>query len=222
MMTLSAFATLCEAYLGIWPNIELFRRLFYFKTQTLDSIPVTCGASSFYARKTAGFPKLMGKDSCKKWQRSFFYVRSLRKNGDYVNLPPFESGGPGERDNWSAPLPGPGPDMVKILQRIVALQGEEGLKAPDLLLAFISACMLPLQRRSHKMCNLGSNRDPNQNSSKTLPVEVVAQKANQIAEVRLLADWKWGLKFLMNSSLKSNHELICRAGRLLSHMLAEP
>jgi hypothetical protein len=44
------------------------------------------------------------------------------------------------------------------------------------------------------MCFLGSNRDPTQNSSKTLPVEVVAQKANQIAEVRLLADWKWGLK----------------------------
>jgi hypothetical protein len=24
MMTLAAFAALCEAYLGIWPNIELF------------------------------------------------------------------------------------------------------------------------------------------------------------------------------------------------------
>jgi hypothetical protein len=32
MMTLAAFAALCEAYLGIWPNIELFRRLIYFKT----------------------------------------------------------------------------------------------------------------------------------------------------------------------------------------------
>jgi hypothetical protein len=31
MMTLAAFATLCEAYLGIWPNVELFRRLIYFK-----------------------------------------------------------------------------------------------------------------------------------------------------------------------------------------------
>jgi hypothetical protein len=26
MLTLAAFATLYEAYLGIWPNIELFRR----------------------------------------------------------------------------------------------------------------------------------------------------------------------------------------------------
>jgi hypothetical protein len=32
MMMLAAFATLCEAYLGIWPNVKLFRWLIYFKT----------------------------------------------------------------------------------------------------------------------------------------------------------------------------------------------
>jgi hypothetical protein len=56
MMTLAAFATLCEAYLGIWPNVELFRQLIYFKTQTVDSIQVVCGAASFYGRKIASFP----------------------------------------------------------------------------------------------------------------------------------------------------------------------
>jgi hypothetical protein len=54
MMTLAAFVTLCEAYLGIWPSVELFWRLIYIKTQMVDSILVTCGAASFYARKTAG------------------------------------------------------------------------------------------------------------------------------------------------------------------------
>jgi hypothetical protein len=85
MLSLSAFATLCEAYLGIWPNIELFRRLFYFKTQTLDSILVMCGAASFYTCKT---PKLSGKESCKKWQRSFFNAKNLGTDVDHVNLPP--------------------------------------------------------------------------------------------------------------------------------------
>jgi hypothetical protein len=96
MMTLAAFASLCEAYLGVWPNIELFRRLIYFKTQTVDSIPVVCGAASFYARKTANFPGLKGKESCKKWQRSFFYVKNLKKGADYINLPPFDVSGPSE------------------------------------------------------------------------------------------------------------------------------
>jgi hypothetical protein len=44
------------------------------------------------------------------------------------------------------------------------------------------------------MCFMGSNRDPTRNSSKALLAELVAQKANKIAEVKLLAKWKWGLK----------------------------
>jgi hypothetical protein len=41
--------------------------LIYFKTQTVDSIPVICEAASFYAYKTASFLGLKGKESCKKW-----------------------------------------------------------------------------------------------------------------------------------------------------------
>jgi hypothetical protein len=99
MMTFAAFVTLCEAYLGIWTSVELFRRLLYFKTQTMDSIPVTCGAASFYARKTAEFSGLKGKESYKKWQCSFFYVKNLKKGVDHINLPPFNAGGPGECDS---------------------------------------------------------------------------------------------------------------------------
>jgi hypothetical protein len=94
MMTLAAFAALCEAYLGIWPNVELFRRLIYFKT--------------------VDFPGIKGKEYCKKWQRSFFYVKNLKEGADHINLPPFEANGP-KRDSWSAPLPCPMPDMDKIL-----------------------------------------------------------------------------------------------------------
>jgi hypothetical protein len=116
MMTLAAFATLCEAYLGIWPNVELFRWLIYFKTHTAGTIPVVCGTASFYACKTADFPGLKGKESYKKWQRSFFYVKNLKKGAEYINLSPFDASGPGERDSWSAPLPRPSPDIMKILQ----------------------------------------------------------------------------------------------------------
>jgi hypothetical protein len=119
MMTLAAFATLCEAYLHIWPSIELFRWLLYFKTHTEDSILVTCGAATFY-------------------------VKNPKKGVDHINLPPFKVGGPGERDSWSASLPNPGPDMVKILQRIVTLEAEGNLKPSDLLLAFLDARVLPL------------------------------------------------------------------------------
>jgi hypothetical protein len=144
MMTLAAFAALCKAYLGIWPNIELFRWLIYFKTQTADTIPVVCGTTSFYARKTAEFPGLKGKESCKKWQHFFFYVKNLKEGADYINLPPFDASGPSERESWSAPLPRPSPVMTKMLQRITALQKDGNLKPSDLLLAFLDARVSPL------------------------------------------------------------------------------
>jgi hypothetical protein len=193
MMTLAAFAALCEAYLGIWPNVELFRRLIYFKTQTAETVPVVCGIASFYARKTADFPGIKGKESCKKWQRSFFYVKNLKEGADHINLPPFEANGP-EQDSWSAPLPRPTPDVEKILQRISALQKEGSLRPPDLLLAFLVARVSHIQHRSHKMCFLGSARDPTCHSSRTLSATEVAQKANRVADVKLQASWKWGLK----------------------------
>jgi hypothetical protein len=192
-MTLAAFATLCEVYLGIWPNVELFRRLIYFKTQTVETVPVICGTASFYACKTADFPGIKGKESCKKWQRSFFYVKNLKEGTDHINLPPFDVNGP-ERDSWSAPLARPASEMEKILQRISTLQTEGSLQPPDLLVAFLVARVLLLQRRSHKMCFLGSARDPTRHSSKTLSALEVARKANRIADVKLQASWTWGLE----------------------------
>jgi hypothetical protein len=59
---------------------------------------VVCGTASFYTRKTADFPGLKGKESCKKWQRTFFYVKNLKKGDNYINLPPFDASGPSERD----------------------------------------------------------------------------------------------------------------------------
>jgi hypothetical protein len=193
MMTLAAFAALCEVYLGICSKVELFCQLIYFKTQTADTIPVVCRTASFYARKTTDFPGLKGKESYKKWQRSFFYVKNLKEGADHINLPPFDTNGP-ERDSWSAPLPRATPDVEKILQRISAMQKEGGLKPHDLLLAFLVARVSPLQCRSHKMCFLGSARDPTRHSSKELSATEVARKANRVADVKLPTSWKWGLK----------------------------
>jgi hypothetical protein len=121
-------------------------------------------------------------------------VKNLKKGADHINLAPFDTSGLGERDSWLTYLPSPSPDMAKIVQRIIALQAEGGLKASDHLLAFHDARVSPLQCRPHKMCFLGSNRDPSHHSSRALTAVAVAQKANRIAEVKLPATWAWGLK----------------------------
>jgi hypothetical protein len=139
---------------------------------------VVCGTASFYARKTTDFPGLKGKESCKKWQHSF-YVKNLKEGDDYINLPPFDASGPSERESWSAPLPRPSPYMTKMLQRIIALQKEGNLKLSNLLLAFLDARVSPLQRRSHKMCFLRSARDPTRQSSRTLAAVEVHRRRTE-------------------------------------------
>jgi hypothetical protein len=55
---------------------------------------VICSTASFYACKTADFLSIKGKESCKIWQRSFFYVKNLKEGADHVNLLPFDANGP--------------------------------------------------------------------------------------------------------------------------------
>jgi hypothetical protein len=74
------------------------------------------------------------------------------------------------------------------------MQTEGGLEPADLLLAFVVARMSPLQRRSHKMCYLGSAKDPTRHSSRVLSALEVARKVNRIADVKLPASWEWGLE----------------------------
>jgi hypothetical protein len=118
---------------------------------------------------------------------------NLKEGEDHINLPPFKAGGL-EQDNWTAALPRPSPDMEEIILRVTTLQTEGGLESTDLLLAFLVARVSPLQRRSHKMCFLGSARDPTRHSSKALSALEVARKANRIADVKLQASWTWGLE----------------------------
>jgi hypothetical protein len=149
-------------------------------------------------------------------QRSFFYVKNLKEGADHINLPPFEANGT-KRDSWSGPLPHPAPEMEKILQWISTLQKERELKLPDLLLAFLVACVPPLQRRSHKMCFLGSARDPTRHPSRTLSAIEVARKANRIADVKLQASLTWGLEPYNRDNLIAK---VCLPGWLLSLPLA--
>jgi hypothetical protein len=68
------------------------------------------------------------------------------------------------------------------------------LKPPELLLAFLVTRVSPFQRHSHKMCFLGSARDPTRHSTKVLSATEVARKVNRFVDIKLPTSWKWGLK----------------------------
>jgi hypothetical protein len=118
--------------------------------------------------------------------------------------------------------------MEKILQRVATLQTEGGLEPTDLLLAFLVARVSPLQCRPHKMCFLGSTRDPTRHSSKALSALEVARKANRITDIKLQASWMWGLEphdrdnpiaEVSSLVLASGLFLLCNSGLLTSILL---
>ena len=70
--SLSAFVSFCEAYLGIWPMVNLWAKYFQLRKQSIpnpgvkDKEMTACGAATVTVRKLVPFPKILGLESCRK------------------------------------------------------------------------------------------------------------------------------------------------------------
>ena len=92
IMLLSAFVTLCEAYLGVHPTLGLWVWLYHFKSQMIatgrildgqkgpstvpEKVMTACSAATIYANFSTCFLSPKPMQSVKKWQKTFFYIRS--------------------------------------------------------------------------------------------------------------------------------------------------
>ena len=75
MVLLSAFATLCEGFLGVLPTIELWGEFFSSKLGThIAGVPAQCGAFIAVRRPSPknAFPTIKLPQSVKMWQQSYF------------------------------------------------------------------------------------------------------------------------------------------------------
>ena len=103
LVSLSAFTAFSEGYLGLWPTTKLWSKFFYLRKQTipgLDPKPmVACGSVSISPRTHSVLPRIQGLDTVKKWQRSFFYVKS-QEGYDALNLPEFSLSPPVAENNF--------------------------------------------------------------------------------------------------------------------------
>jgi hypothetical protein len=167
VMILSAFAAFCEGYAGIEPFAHAWAKYFQLRKQSAQEPrskddplktaqekkdrPMTqCGAATIMSRKGSDFPKIELLESCKKWQKSFFYVKNTT-NADLLNLPPYVDEPPFEMKNWtynSKNMVGP----VNALHRVKGELRDASLTLQDIVACFISRRISPLQRRSHKIC----------------------------------------------------------------------
>ena len=94
--------------------------------------------------------------------------------------------------NWGYSLQRPSQEIVNLCERVTVMRTQEGLTGTDLLAAFITRRVLPLQRRS---CLIGETiglQNPNQMGSTRLSVEQVVQGVNDISKANLGDDWRFG------------------------------
>jgi len=151
VVLLAAFATLCEGFLGVLPTIELWGEFFSSKLGThVAGMPAQCGSFIAMRRSMADnpFPSISLIKSVRMWQRSYFYMKNLASDGDWVNLPAYAAGPPaGRLPSWSHRVKTLTPAGAAAVARLRVLTQSEGLVGADLLAAFVARRVLPLQGR---------------------------------------------------------------------------
>ena len=196
---LSAYATFCESYVGIWPFMKFWMKYFSLRagvvpdpenTDTPKQM-VQCGAAIVVNRPRSQFPRVKGLESCKKWLRSFFYVKNLTDE-NLIRLPKFDNHPPYAKHNWGY-TPKTSIPEVNYLHKLVIQYKKDGLTGDDLMRTFIGRRINPLQDRPHKMCFYSGRLDPSRMTTIELTKAQVRLRVKAIAESSMTDDWEWGI-----------------------------
>ncbi|KAE8805806.1 hypothetical protein D1007_18155 [Hordeum vulgare] len=177
ILQLASYIVLYEGFLGIEPRLDLWKKLFFFKQESIKMDkaeaenlkgphPMTpCGVALVHHRTTCGFPQTPLQDSIKLRNRGFFYVENVDPSHDGLNLPPFIITPPRAKRNWKALYSKPVADLEQICAYLETMK-TRGLLGRDLLTTMMTRRILPRKRRPHLICLMGGRCDPCQLSTK--------------------------------------------------------
>ncbi|KAK1682770.1 hypothetical protein QYE76_043618 [Lolium multiflorum] len=207
---LSCYATFMEAYMGLRPTRETFARFFSLRINSVQGKeipkpkpPVQCGSCIIGSRQGSPFFKFAGLDSCRAWERTFFYVKNTGP-ADLINLPAFNPAVP-TRANWSY---NPKDTHVET-NRIIRFMKDTSFCPDDIVRTFISRRVLPLKRRAHKMSEMYGPGDPTKITGLPLRKEDVVLKARHICQTSMPLDWDWGLLPLSSLNPPTEEAKLC-------------
>lgn len=152
-----------------------------------------CGAATIMPRKRSIFPRIGVLDSCRKWQRTFFYVKNTT-DVDRINLPAFKIDPPIEQHDWDYHPKVRSTEICMVHQCIEDFI-KDGLTSDDLLWTFIIRRVCPLQDRVHKICHMSGLQDPTRVSPFPLTKAQIRRRVRAIAKTNMTSDkWEWGKK----------------------------
>ena len=127
----------------------------------------------------------------KKWQRSFFYLKSVEGH-NALNLPEFSLSPPIAELNFkyvSAET-----EELRIIENVLDTLIKRKFDRDDLLRAFVARRVSPLQMREHKICHMGDHLDPMRTSRHELSLVAVKRRVKAIASFEMEDKWTWNVK----------------------------
>ena len=153
-LTLSNFVTLCEDYLQIEPDLDLWLELFYCNPQpeTSGGPLLQCGAVALQRRLNSVFPKPVFPNRIKDWQKSFFYCKDTSPEGE-PKLPLFSEDRLEATPLMKARCPETArPKVESLITRIRALLSHD-LENMDLVRCWTTWKIQPLSPRTRLICS---------------------------------------------------------------------
>ena len=197
----------------------MWRKFFGFKRNVIpdkgnpNKESTQCGAASISPKRGSILPRIAGLESCKMWQKSFFYARNPvpeEHEGqlDFIGMPPFVVGPPANIDKCKKKLSGRDKEGKAVASRVEDLI-KMGFRGDDMVATFIYRRVLPLQQRAHKMCHMSGLRDPTRISTFPLDKVQVWHRCRAISEFKGNNDWTYGVAPYYRKSLPPKVALFC-------------
>jgi hypothetical protein len=143
------------------------------------------------SRKESDFPKIELLESCKKWQRTFFYVKNTIAK-DLINPPAYVNVPLTEMKNWTF-NPENMLSTVNALHQVMGELATVGLTPEDIITCFISRRVSLLQRRTHKICQMSEAMDPTRHSTHELSPAGILRRVKDICKTTQ-TKFAWGLE----------------------------
>ena len=86
-------------------------------------------------------------------------------------------------------------DGAAAINRLRVLTEAEGLKASDLLVAFVERRVLPLQGRPHLIGRMSGHREPSRMCMRDMPTAEVTRMVNEIFDLKLSeGSWRFSMR----------------------------
>ena len=127
----------------------------------------------------------------KKWQRSFFYMKSAEAY-DALNLPEFSLPPPVAEKNFKySPAES---DESRIVDKVLKELLDQKFGSDDMLRTFVWRRVAPLQMRGHKNCHMSNRLDPTWLSRHQLTKGDIMKRVKAIASSEMKDEWDCNVK----------------------------